>query len=434
MISAPRRPKIRTYRKLAFSLLVCTVVFVLLEAGLRLADIGAPVADADQLAGFSGRSPVFVQVTSEDGRCRMRTAERKLEWFNLQEFACEKSAETKRIFCLGGSTTYGRPYDDTTSFSGWLRALIAAGDRQTSAEVINAGGISYGSRRVLTVLREVVNYQPDLVVIYCGHNEFLERTTYADLASLPTPLLKITAFLDHVHPTIDAHRLLALEILRHPAAEQILPDLTVNESTIADATEKVMQSVDTAAHGRALRNLSKVLSWAGKYDEADRLAIQAMQILPDDSDALYQGGSAWFRQGNLEQAMAAYQRAADLAPDSAQAHFGLGLVHAELSDWPSAIRHYQKASALKPSFPDIEFNLGRAFELSGDYVSAARQYQLCLELNDRFAPAYNGMGTIAARQGDMPTAVKWFRRALAADPDDPNASMNLQQAADAMAR
>ena len=47
-----------------------------------------------------------------------------------------QAPETYRIFCLGGSTTYGRPYNDTTSFAGWLRELLPVADPQRRWEVI----------------------------------------------------------------------------------------------------------------------------------------------------------------------------------------------------------------------------------------------------------------------------------------------------------
>jgi hypothetical protein len=52
--------------------------------------------------------------------------------FNAQQFPREKAPRTTRIFCLGGSTTYGRPYDDTTSFAGWLRELLASATPATA--------------------------------------------------------------------------------------------------------------------------------------------------------------------------------------------------------------------------------------------------------------------------------------------------------------
>jgi hypothetical protein len=41
-------------------------------------------------------------------------------------------------------------------------------------EVINCGGVSYGSWRLVAVLKEVLQYAPDLIILATGENEFLE--------------------------------------------------------------------------------------------------------------------------------------------------------------------------------------------------------------------------------------------------------------------
>ena len=61
----------------------------------------------------------------------------------------KKESGVTRIICLGGSTTYGRPYNDKTSFCGWLREFLPAVDPSRQWEVINAGGISYARKDVL---------------------------------------------------------------------------------------------------------------------------------------------------------------------------------------------------------------------------------------------------------------------------------------------
>ena len=43
-------------------------------------------------------------------------------------FRTRQPSGTVRIFCMGGSTTYGHPYDDKTSFCGWLRAMLPGAD------------------------------------------------------------------------------------------------------------------------------------------------------------------------------------------------------------------------------------------------------------------------------------------------------------------
>jgi len=119
----------------------------------------------------------------------MVTAANKSRWFNQQRFPKRKPEDAYRIFCLGGSTTYGHPYDDVTSFAGWLRELLPEVDRSRRWEVINAGGISYASYRVAIVMKELLEYDPDLFIVYSGHNEFLEARTYGRLKKTPQIVL-----------------------------------------------------------------------------------------------------------------------------------------------------------------------------------------------------------------------------------------------------
>ena len=89
---------------------------------------------------------------------------------------------------MGGSTTYGRPFDDATSFCGWLRELLPVADPSRQWELINAGGISYASYRVAALMEELADYQPDVFIVYSGQNEFLERRTYSGIIEMPAPV------------------------------------------------------------------------------------------------------------------------------------------------------------------------------------------------------------------------------------------------------
>jgi tetratricopeptide (TPR) repeat protein len=156
---------------------VCLAFFALVETGLRVANWpDRSPRDADPFVGFSALQPLF-QVNN--GMASVAPA--KLRFFNAASFPVKKPAKSFRVFCFGGSTTYGHPFDGRTAFSRWLQDLINAASPDTTAEVINAGGISYASYRIVPLVRETLRYQPDLMVIYTGHNEFLERRTYAQL-------------------------------------------------------------------------------------------------------------------------------------------------------------------------------------------------------------------------------------------------------------
>jgi tetratricopeptide (TPR) repeat protein len=141
-----------------------------------------PVSQEDDpFVGFALNVPLFIPSQGV-----MTTAPNKKDFFNPQSFAKEKPPNTYRIFCLGGSTTYGRPYNDETSFPGWLRELLPVAEKSKKWEVINAGGISYASYRVAQLMEELIDYQPDLFIIYTGHNEFLEERTYSQIKELPS--------------------------------------------------------------------------------------------------------------------------------------------------------------------------------------------------------------------------------------------------------
>ena len=116
---------------------------------------------------------------------RFAASRNKLNLFNKQTFSQPKVAGATRIFCLGGSTTFGRPYDDTTSFAGWLREFAAAADSEGNYEIINAGGVSYASCRVARLVEELVGDEPNLFICYTGHNEFIEHRTYRDIHATP---------------------------------------------------------------------------------------------------------------------------------------------------------------------------------------------------------------------------------------------------------
>jgi tetratricopeptide (TPR) repeat protein len=91
---------------------------------------------------------------------------------NSEPFKKEKDDHTLRIFILGESTTIGYPYFHNGSFHRWLlyRLINTFPDRKF--EFINCSLTAVNTYTVLGFAKEVVNYQPDAVLIYSGHNEY----------------------------------------------------------------------------------------------------------------------------------------------------------------------------------------------------------------------------------------------------------------------
>ena len=187
-----RRPA--DWRNLLVAVLVPAAFFAALELGLALFGVEPVRYREDPYVGFAATAPLFVAETGPAGAVTWTTAANKRRLFNEQRFAGEKPRGTYRIFCVGGSTTYGRPYDDATSFCGWLRELLPAVDDSRRWEVINAGGVSYASYRSALLMEELARHEPDLFIIYSGHNEFLEKRTYGGLIATPPAVRGLAAW------------------------------------------------------------------------------------------------------------------------------------------------------------------------------------------------------------------------------------------------
>ncbi len=184
-------------KKTVFAIATTLMFLLLLEGVLILCGADADFNNNDPYAGFASHVPHFVPSESEDGIDHLTVSASKADVLNPLSFAAAKPANTYRIICVGGSTTYGRPFFDETSFAGWLRVLLPAMDPSRDWEVINAGAVSYASYRVVGVMDELAQYDPDLFIVYTGHNEFLERRTYQQLLEQPLWMRESISLLSH---------------------------------------------------------------------------------------------------------------------------------------------------------------------------------------------------------------------------------------------
>ena len=184
------KSQLSTRKKVVFAILATVIFLLLCETILCLLPeklMSSPVENRDPFVGFDS-VPLLLQQKDVDGRLIAKTNPDKLIWFNEQQFPIEKSKHTVRVACVGGSTTYGRPFDDHTSFVGYLRELLPVMAPEANWEVINAGGISYASYRVAAVMEELSQYEVDFFVVYTGQNEFLEWRTYGKLMDGPSAI------------------------------------------------------------------------------------------------------------------------------------------------------------------------------------------------------------------------------------------------------
>lgn len=193
------------------------LLLALLELAIRLCVPTPAINLEDPFVSFSGLSPLFVP---EPTGTRFEIAEERLTAFCPQSFAASKWPGALRVFCLGGSTVQGRPYSVQTSFTTWLELNLRAARPGVDTEVINCGGISYASYRLVPIMQELLEHEPDLFIIYTGHNEFLEDRTYEHLKKKPRFLIRMHRIMLNLRIYSLAHQFLSRHRVRRAQARR----------------------------------------------------------------------------------------------------------------------------------------------------------------------------------------------------------------------
>ena len=173
------------YRRIGFrigAIALGLLPFAFAEATLRILGLPNDPQKNDPFLDCSEFESLFKQ----DSEGIYRIPPERMRLFAPAEFSLKKPSDTRRVFSLGGSTTQGEPYGPPTAFAAWLGINLKLIDPSKNWEMINCGGLSYASYRVLPILREVLGYNPDLIVLYCGQNEFLEARELSGWKKMPT--------------------------------------------------------------------------------------------------------------------------------------------------------------------------------------------------------------------------------------------------------
>jgi len=157
-------------RTLMFKIVSVAVPFcllALLECGLRLLHYGHDLSLFIEYP--ADKNYLFL---NPDASKRYFINQKNATTGNVEPFRKVKAPDTRRIFVLGESTTIGYPYFHNGSFHRWLQYRLAHTFPEQHFEIINLALTAVNSYTVLGFAREVVDYQPDAVLIYTGHNEY----------------------------------------------------------------------------------------------------------------------------------------------------------------------------------------------------------------------------------------------------------------------
>jgi tetratricopeptide (TPR) repeat protein len=160
-------------RRIIFRLIcVCLPLLglALLEGGLRL-------------FGWGGYSDFFRELSLPDGATLVVSdvagssnyfyANREKPGTNDEfAFVMPKPAGTTRIFLCGESAIKGFPQPRAFAAAAFLDQMLQESWPDRQVEVVNLGTTAVASFPVLDIVKQAVQYDPDLIILYAGNNEF----------------------------------------------------------------------------------------------------------------------------------------------------------------------------------------------------------------------------------------------------------------------
>ena len=145
--------------------LIPVVLLVLLELVLRVTNYGY---NFDQWVNVGEGK----YITNSDIGRKYYTSGDFNPTTSEDEFDIHKKANAFRIFVLGESSAEGFPYSPMGSFARYVRKRLELVYPNTPIEVINLGMTAINSYTLLDLVPGVLDKEPDLILIYAGHNEY----------------------------------------------------------------------------------------------------------------------------------------------------------------------------------------------------------------------------------------------------------------------
>lgn len=143
------------------------LILLMLEAALRIFGYGNNLDVFVMLE----KNPDYWITNPQIGR-RYFLAQNFLPATSYDAFRKQKPANAYRIFVLGESAAAGFPYFNNGAFPRLLQTRLQARHPGKLIEMVNLGLPAVSSYTLLDLAGELVQYQPDAILIYAGHNEF----------------------------------------------------------------------------------------------------------------------------------------------------------------------------------------------------------------------------------------------------------------------
>jgi len=316
-MSTPPRSRSR-FKNAFFWLLLLAAPFLLLllaELALRLAGYGG----YDSVFRRAGKTELGeLVITDQAGAISYFFANRDRPGFNDQyHFYEPKGTNTFRIFTVGESAMKGFPQPRNLAATAFLEAMLQDAWPDRKVEVINLGTTAVASFPVLEMMTEALQFSPDLLVIYTGHNEFFGTYGVASIgrAGGKPWLLRATRF---VHSLALVQAWTKLTTSKSSEGNVTLMERMVGRAYVSPNDWSRTAAANNLHHNvremirRCQERGVPVLVCTQPSNERDLAPIGPEKTGDPSARAQFQTGQSLYASNKFAEALAAFQQARDL--------------------------------------------------------------------------------------------------------------------------
>ncbi len=175
----------------------------------------------------------------------------------------------------------------------------------------------------------------------------------------------------------------------------------------------------------AYRNLGNACLNQNQLEKAIACYQETLKLNPNYALGYCNLGAVFMRQGKIEDAIAYLQHSIELNPNHAVAYYNLGIGFELLEKIDDAMVCYQQAIALEPKNYLVANNLGAIFQKKGNLESALIHFEEAIKSNSNYALSYNNLGIVLQKQGKLEESIRYFEKAIALDAKYKEAYYNL---------
>ena len=112
-------------------------------------------------------------------------------------------------------------------------------------------------------------------------------------------------------------------------------------------------------------------------------------------------GNKLYQEGELVEAIAAYQECLKLQPDLTIAKYNLGVALGDNQQYEAAINVLEQVINTEPDNADVQNSIAYAYSQKGELHKAIKHYEKAIYLNGNFAKAHFNLGITLLKNGDL---------------------------------